>query len=38
MMEPQAEIKIIRWATDGGGSDIKFFLKIIFYMEPRLKS
>jgi len=24
------------WATDGGSSDMKFFLKFYFNMEPRL--
>jgi len=30
MMEPRAEIKKIGWATDGGGSDMKFFKLILF--------
>jgi len=32
MMEPRAEIKnnILGWATDGGGSGLKFFKLILF--------
>jgi len=29
-MEPRAEIKKIGWATDGGGSNMKFFKIILF--------
>jgi len=34
MIDPQAEIKKLGWATDGGGSDTKFFKKFYFKMEP----
>jgi len=30
MMAPRTEIKKIGWATDGGGSDVKFFKIILF--------
>jgi len=37
MMEPPAEIKKTVWATDGGGSGMKFFEKDILTWNPGFK-